>query len=193
LLIFLTPPLSLEIDRSVKPVGQIAPGAAAAAATLESFLTTRSRLFETKRNDPTVDALSGLSPYLHFGQIAAQRCAYEAKRRLKECGSFIEELVVRRELADNFCLHQPRYDSLDAAYPWARETLETHKKDKREFVYALEQFESAKTHDPLWNAAQIQMAKRGKMHGFMRMYWAKKVRRGGGCLLVEYRLLADVE
>ena len=125
------------------------------------------------------DALSNLSPYLHFGHLAPQRAALEAsKHRAAHKASvegFLEELVVRRELADNYCHYVENYDSLDAAYDWAKQTLAVHAGDKREFLYTREQFEAAQTHDKLWNAAQKEMVATGKMHGYIRMYWAKKI------------------
>jgi deoxyribodipyrimidine photo-lyase len=137
-------------------------------------------LYES-RNDPAKpQSLSGLSPYLHFGQVSGARCAMEAKKHAKSASkaveTFFEELVVRRELADNFCWYSPKYDSLEGQkYDWAKDTLRLHASDKRDKVYTLEQFESAKTHDSLWNAAQKELVFGGKMHGFMRMYWAKKI------------------
>lgn len=89
--------------------------------------------------------------------------------------AFREEAIVRRELSDNFCFYNPFYDSLKGCTDWARKTLNDHRKDKREWVYTVEQLEGAKTHDDLWNSAQIQLNKEGKMHGFLRMYWAKKI------------------
>jgi deoxyribodipyrimidine photo-lyase len=121
---------------------------------------------------------SNLSPYLHFGQISAQRIAletYKRKHNIETKDAFLEELIVRRELSDNFCFYNKNYDSFDGFPEWAKKTLNEHRKDKREFTYNLEQFEKAKTHDDLWNAAQIEMVKTGKMHGYMRMYWAKKI------------------
>ncbi|XP_034676180.1 deoxyribodipyrimidine photo-lyase isoform X2 [Vitis riparia] len=144
------------------------------------FLTKRLKNYSTDRNNPLKPgALSGLSPYLHFGQISAQRCALEAKKIQKNCPQavdvFLEELIVRRELADNFCFYQPRYNSLQGAWEWARKTLMDHASDKREHIYTKEQLENAQTADPLWNASQLEMVHYGKMHGFMRMYWAKKI------------------
>jgi len=88
---------------------------------------------------------------------------------------FIEELVVRRELSDNFCHYNEKYDSLEGCAQWAQDSLKLHASDKRAHVYSLEQLEKAKTHDDLWNAAQLEMVHKGKMHGFLRMYWAKKI------------------
>jgi len=89
--------------------------------------------------------------------------------------SFIEEMVVRRELADNFCHYNEQYDSLAGAAQWAQDSLAKHAGDPREYVYTQAQLENAETHDDLWNAAQLQMVEVGKMHGFLRMYWAKKI------------------
>jgi len=154
-------------------------GAAAALAAVDAFCDERLKLFADKRNDPNIAACSDLSPYLHFGQLSAQRMALcvkqHAKARSDSVASFLEESIVRRELSDNFCHYEPAYDSLDGAAGWARESLELHASDKREHVYSLEQLEGAQTHEDLWNAAQRQLAARGKMHGFMRMYWAKKI------------------
>ncbi|KAF8760442.1 hypothetical protein HU200_010178 [Digitaria exilis] len=160
------------------------PGEAAAMEVLlgskDGFLTKRLKNYDMSRNDPTKPrALSCLSPYLHFGHISAQRCALEAKKLRhygpKSVDAFLEELIIRRELADNFCYYQPHYDSLAGAWEWARNTLMDHAADKREHIYTREQLENAKTFDPLWNASQLEMVHHGKMHGFMRMYWAKKI------------------
>ncbi|KAL5552238.1 hypothetical protein UlMin_002414 [Ulmus minor] len=160
------------------------PGEKAAMEVLmgskNGFLTKRLKNYSTDRNNPLKPtALSGLSPYLHFGQISAQRCAFEARnvRKLspQAVDAYLEELIVRRELADNFCFYQPHYDSLQGAWEWARKTLMDHASDKREHVYTKEQLEKAQTADPLWNASQLEMVHYGKMHGFMRMYWAKKI------------------
>ncbi len=169
----------LEIDFSVQPVEWLKPGESHARQVLERFLNEKLEHYEALRNDPTVDGTSNLSPYLHFGQISAQRVALEVlKFRDKYPSSveaFLEELIVRRELSDNFCLYNPNYDSFEAFPNWAKETLLRHEKDERRYIYSLEELENAKTHDELWNAAQRQMIKTGKMHGYMRMYWAKKI------------------
>ncbi len=89
--------------------------------------------------------------------------------------AFIEELVVRRELSDNYCFYQSKYDTFAGLPEWARKTLDAHRKDAREFTYSRADFEHARTHDELWNAAQLEMVKTGKMHGYVRMYWAKKI------------------
>lgn len=167
-------------------------GRLVAEKKLKEFIENKLPKYSTLKNDPNEDVLSCLSPYLHFGQISAQRVALEvlglASRhgelaesmsqrmaRNQNINSFLEELIVRRELAENFCYHTPNYDTLDAFPAWAKETLNKHRKDKREYTYTKDQFENAQTRDPLWNASQNQMLKTGKMHGYMRMYWAKKI------------------
>lgn len=169
---------SLEVDTTVCPVEWLKSGEEAAAGALESFIEQRLRSYGTERNNPTVNAQSNLSPYLHFGQLSPQRVALEVMKATSLNGareSFIEELIVRRELSDNFCYYSPDYDRVDAFPAWARETLTRHATDRREHLYSRSQFEEAATHDPLWNAAQMEMVHTGKMHGFMRMYWAKKI------------------
>jgi len=88
---------------------------------------------------------------------------------------FLEELVIRRELADNFCQYEPNYDTFEGFPVWAKKTLDAHRKDTRPYLYTLDELRDAKTHDPLWNSAQKEMLVTGKMHGYMRMYWAKKI------------------
>ncbi|KAL6550137.1 DNA photolyase phr1 [Orobanche minor] len=160
------------------------PGERAALQVLmgdkNGFLKERLKNYPSDRNNPLKSkGLSGLSPYLHFGQISAQRCALETRKIRKlhpqAVDVFLEELIVRRELAENFCFYQPHYDSLQGAWEWARKTLLDHAADKREHLYTREQLEKAKTADPLWNASQLELVYNGKMHGFMRMYWAKKI------------------
>ncbi|HPQ38781.1 MAG TPA: deoxyribodipyrimidine photolyase, partial [bacterium] len=138
----------------------------------------QSRLdrYAEERNDPVRDFQSHLSPWFHFGQIAPQRAALAIQASGSPgTGDALEQLIVRRELSDNFCFYVETYDQFEGFPEWARTTLETHMPDPRDAVYRIDQFESAATHDPLWNAAQKEMVIRGKMHGYLRMYWAKKI------------------
>lgn len=156
----------------------IKPGENAASRLLTVFLKKKLLNYAIQRNDPTADGQSNLSPYLHFGHISAQRIALEVSeshisKNTRE--SFLEELIIRRELADNFCFYSAHYDSFAGFPDWAKKTLHEHRKDKRNYLYTSDEFERAQTHDDLWNAAQMEMMKRGKMHGYMRMYWAKKI------------------
>ena len=168
----------LRIARSVEEVSWIQPGADAAQRKLRSFLQEGLARYDRERNDPTLDGQSGLSPYLHFGQLSAQRVALDVTGSGEHDdakASFLEELIVRRELSDNFCLYNDSYDSFDGFPAWAQKTLHEHRVDSRPYNYSFEAFELGETHDHLWNAAQLEMVKRGKMHGYMRMYWAKKI------------------
>ncbi|MDD1756922.1 MAG: deoxyribodipyrimidine photo-lyase [Methanomassiliicoccales archaeon] len=156
----------------------IEPGGKAAKKRLKAFLTHGLSGYPERRNDPTREGQSDLSPYLHFGQISALRVAWEVTRSEAPETSkkaFLEELVVRRELSDNFCLHVPDYDSVSGFPEWSKVTLDQHRYDERDYIYTAREFEEARTHDRLWNAAQREMVSRGKMHGYMRMYWAKKI------------------
>lgn len=165
----------LEVDSSVAPQKWLKAGEEAARVNLREFIRKRLSRYSVDRNDPNIDGQSGLSPYLHFGQISAARVALEVKKSGVEASDFLEELIVRKELADNFCLYNPHYDSVKGFPDWARRTLREHRRDKRPYHYTLKQLESGATHDPLWNAAERQMVDFGKMHGFLRMYWAKKI------------------
>lgn len=168
----------LSYDTRVQPVPMVIPGSRAAHTVLASFIDRRLERYHF-RNDPNKKAVSGLSPYLHFGQISAERIVLDLMASpiadSDNAASFLEELIVRRELADNFCLYEPHYDTLEGAHNWAKTTLDLHRGDRREYLYSPDEFERAATHDPLWNAAQIEMAATGTMHGYLRMYWAKKI------------------
>ncbi len=178
---------ALNVDRAVPEVRWLLPGEAAGRKAMAAFIAEKLVYYGERRNDPALDGQSNLSPYLHFGQIGAQRLALAVSRagETEEAGreeesssidNYLEELVVRRELADNFCFYNnAHYDSTEGFPRWARETLALHEADRREYIYSRDDFEEAQTHDPLWNAAQMEMVRRGKMHGYMRMYWAKKI------------------
>ncbi len=173
----------LPVDRSVGEAFWLEPGERAARRALRDFLENRLASRYLTRNDPLGNGQSNLSPYFHFGQLAPQRAALAAQRfteSLPALESFLEEVIVRRELSDNFCFHTPDYDRCSCFPAWARETLERHRHDPREYRYHREQFEEAATHDPLWNAAQKEMVQTGKMHGYLRMYWAKKILEWSG-------------
>lgn len=168
----------LPVDRGVPEVAWLKPGEKAAWERLQEFLEHGLPHYANWRNDPLRQGQSHLSPYLHFGQLSAQRVALEVEAALagtKAKEAFLEELVVRRELADNFCYYNPRYDTFAGFPAWAQKTLNEHRHDPREYLYTLAEFEQARTHDDLWNAAQLEMVRTGKMHGYLRMYWAKKI------------------
>ena len=169
----------LNVDKEIQLVDWLKPGQEYGMTVLEDFLRNKLKWYSKLRNDPTQDATSNLSPYLHFGQLSTQRVALEVLKYEHDypesVSAFLEELIIRRELADNFCLYNEKYDSFEGFPEWARKTLNNHRTDKRLYVYSLEEFEYAKTHDDLWNAAQKEMVRKGKMHGYLRMYWAKKI------------------
>ena len=170
---------SMSIDRSVQPVPGWTGGTASARARLRSFIDEELSRYETARHDVTRPSVSHLSPYLHFGQISPLVIALEVEaaegvsREAKD--GFLEELVVRRELAINFIRYTDDYDQFSCLPGWAAQTLAEHRDDPREPCYTAAQFESAATHDPAWNAAMTEMKERGYLHNHLRMYWGKKI------------------
>ena len=168
----------LTIDRSVGPVAGFPGGTAEARRRLDRFVRSRLRDYDAGRNHPDRAATSELSPYLHFGHIGPREIALAVRDSGADPASIdalLEQLIVRRELAINFVTHNRSYDRLAGCERWARLTLAEHRRDRRPFVYTEAQFEAAETHDALWNAAQRQMTTAGWMHGYIRMYWAKKI------------------
>jgi deoxyribodipyrimidine photo-lyase len=166
----------LKIDGSVKPSSFYRGGSEAAEKHLQDFLKHKIHYFHQLRNDASKEYVSNLSPYLHFGQISPLYVALKAMQQ--DTGGidvFLEELIIRRELAINFVYYNPRYMSYDCLPDWVKKMLQKHRNDAREYRYSPGEFEQAKTHDPYWNAAQTEMKVTGKMHGYMRMYWGKKI------------------
>ena len=166
----------LNVDKSIAKVDTFRGGTDQAKRRLNDFIRNKLDRFEESRNDPALDYVSHMSPYLHFGQISPLYIALHIQKTSspgKE--AFLEELIVRRELSYNFVFYNDQYDTFDCLPPWALETLNLHETDKREYVYSPDQFENARTHNPYWNAAQKEMVLTGKMHGYMRMYWGKKI------------------
>jgi len=165
----------LNVSNDVKPVETFEGGLTKARELLDYFLEYKLDDFNN-RNDPTRDYLSNMSPYLHFGQISPLYIALKIlKTNSPSKDSYLEELIIRRELAMNFVNYNDNYDNLSCLPDWAQKTLTEHLNDKREYIYSPNEFEKAKTHDPYWNAAQKEMVVTGKMHGYMRMYWGKKI------------------
>lgn len=173
----------IRCDRGVKRVKRFVGGQERAGRLLETFVGGLLANYAEARNEPVADHSSHLSPYLQYGQISPVEMALAGlggRAAAKETGSadvdsFIEELIVRRELAHNYCWFTPNYDSYDALPAWARRSLEQHDGDERAHVYSRAQLEAAKTHDPYWNAAMLEAVKTGFMHNYMRMYWGKKI------------------
>jgi deoxyribodipyrimidine photo-lyase len=186
----------LAIDHRVGPV-DYRGGTSAAQKQLRRFLDRCLGDYAERMNHPDEDVRSGLSPYLHFGHIAAHEIFHELARRQgwslahlssKNGGqregwwgmspsaeAFLDQLVTWRELGYNMSSHQESYDRFESLPKWARATLAQHASDPRPYVYALEDFETGRTHDPLWNAAQTQLVREGRIHNYLRMLWGKKI------------------
>lgn len=168
-----------EIDHSVKPSLSFAGGSAMAKKHLAQFLDKRLARYAAEKNSPTNHATSNISPYLHFGHISALEVALAARDRALDAelsaDEFLEELIVRRELAFNYSRHVDRAESICNLPDWAKTTLRKHAIDPRTPSYTRDQFANAATHDELWNATQKEMLLRGKIHGYYRMYWGKKI------------------
>ncbi len=169
----------LKIDRSVPPSGVFKGGRAEARRRLREFLARRLQYYDTRHSDPSQDLQSDMSPYLHFGQVSPIEIALGA-RDASAAGEeakadFLEELIVRRELSINFTHYNPHYDSHRCLPAWAKRTLSRHARDRRAVTYSLAELEAAATGDAYWNACMREMVQTGKMHGYMRMYWGKKI------------------
>jgi deoxyribodipyrimidine photo-lyase len=170
----------LKIDRSVGSVQQFfAGGTARAKERLRDFIRKKSRLYVKNRNQPQTDDVSHLGMYLHFGQLSplAVALAIRGSKSVPEeaKAAFLEELIVRRELAANYTNYTPEYDSFKALPDWAKRTLGKHQADTRHPAYTRRELEQARTRDPYWNAAMLEMRETGYMHNYMRMYWGKKI------------------
>ncbi|MBI0583033.1 MAG: deoxyribodipyrimidine photo-lyase [Methanomassiliicoccus sp.] len=168
----------LRIDRTVKEVHWAAPGEGAGREALGRFCQERLSAYPADSMNPLLGGQSDLSPYLHFGQLSAQRVALEVRASAAPSEAkehYLDQLVVKRELSDNFCYHTPHYDTFRAFPKWARDSMDKHRSDPREHLYTAEELEGARTHDPLWNAAQTELVKIGKIHGSLRAYWAEKI------------------
>ena len=166
----------LQVDKSVKPVEGYIGGTSHAKALLEAFVENKLRGYAELKNDPSLDYQSNISPYLHFGQISPLSI-YLRLAQMPESvkHAFLEELVVRRELSVNFVYYNDHYDGYDALPAWAQATLDKHRNDVRPHRYTRNAMEEAQTHDRYWNAAQRETVITGKMNGYMRMYWGKKI------------------
>jgi len=187
----------LSIDHVVPPVpGE--GGAVRGLKILDRFLKSGLSRYLEDRNQPDLAVTSGLSPYLHFGHISAhevfhaiaQKENWRAEKSAEKktdgrregwwgmdpnAEAFLDQLITWRELGFNMCRHNENYDRYDTLPEWVQDTLGAHAKDKRPYVYSLEDFENAKTHDPLWNAAQNQLVREGRIHNYLRMLWGKKI------------------
>lgn len=169
-----------KFGQTVAPVSKhFQGGPSAARHRLERFLKEKLPSYQDQRNQPQFDLTSGLSPYLHYGMLSPVQLALSVQEASQvqdlQSEQYLEELVVRRGLSQNFCHFTPDYDSWHGLPAWAKTTLEAHAVDSRPTLYTLDQLERAATHDRYWNAAQIEMVETGFMHNTMRMYWGKKI------------------
>ncbi len=167
-----------KIDRTVPPISDMRGGTEQGLRRLRDFICHQLRNYAENRNHPELDGTSRLSPYLHFGHLGPHTIALAVQKATgpaKQKKAFLEQLIVRRELAVNFVRFNPTYETFEGAPQWAQRTLAHHSRDRRPVLYSERQLENAETHDPLWNAAQKQMVLGGWMHNYMRMYWAKKI------------------
>ncbi|MGA1822313.1 MAG: deoxyribodipyrimidine photo-lyase [Thermoplasmatota archaeon] len=166
----------MNIDRTVPPSDVFSGGYGEASERLADFIDDKLDDYSELRSDPSANHQSDLSPYIHFGQISPLQIALSVMETgSKGIDSFLEELIVRRELAMNFVHYNEKYDSYSCLPEWAKKSLGEHSGDIRPYIYSTEELEKARTHDPYWNAAQIEMVRSGKMHNYMRMYWGKKI------------------
>jgi len=170
----------LEVAREVGSVSELFKGGTSEAKRrFQDFLNTSLESYDANSNQPQTDDISHISMYLHFGQVSPLWLADEvvncktAPQSAKD--AFLEQLIVRRELAMNFVNFTPNYDTFDCLPDWARKTLAKHSRDPREAIYDVERLDAAQTHDTYWNAAMTEMKVTGFMHNYMRMYWGKKI------------------
>jgi deoxyribodipyrimidine photo-lyase len=165
--------------KNILPVNTFRGGYTEAKARLKRFIEGKLADYDTLARDPVAGCQSDLGPYLHFGQISPVEIVREIRASSAPeaaRAAFIEQVAVRRELAINFVFYNPVYDQYESAVPsWAKQTLFDHQEDPRPYLYSADDLEKGKTHDPYWNAAQMEMVISGKMHNYMRMYWGKKI------------------
>jgi deoxyribodipyrimidine photo-lyase len=187
---------ALPIDHRVAP-SKICGGHAAGREQARLFLENKLKRYGKERNEPELEAGSGLSPYLHFGHLSVHEVFSELARKEKwtpgkislrsnggregwwnmsaNAEAFLDEIITWREVGYNFSAHRADYDQFGSLPTWALQTLMRHAKDERAHVYTMEQLELGRTHDPLWNAAQMQLVTEGRIHNYLRMLWGKKI------------------
>lgn len=170
----------LKIDKEISQVSEYFKGGwREAEKKLNLFLQKKFDKYKENRNNPSLNYQTDLSPYIHFGQISTQYIILKTMEisSLNDPNfeTLLYEMAIWRELARNYCYYNFDYNNFEGLPNWAKVTLLTHQKDKREYIYTIEEFENAKTHDKYWNTAQKELLLTGKMHNYMRMYWAKKI------------------
>ncbi len=171
-----------DIDHDVLPSLRYRGGRRAALERLEAFVEGDLAAYAESIRDPGADVGSGLSPYLHFGCVSPLEVALgvlEADAPDEAIDGFLEQLVVRRELAYNFCRYTwpDKHTTLEELPDWARKTMREHADDERDPTYTYEELEAARTHDEIWNAAQRELVATGTFHNYLRMLWGKNIIR----------------
>ncbi len=187
----------LPLDHAPAPVAECPGGERAGSERVRDFIGTGLSSYGERRNHPDYDAGSGLSPYLHYGHVGTHQIVHALARAegwspadlgppqggakdgwwgvSPSADGFLDELVTWRELGFNCCAHLPGYDRFESLPSWARTTMAEHAGDPRPSLYDVQTLEGAKTHDSLWNAAQRQLLREGRIHNYLRMLWGKKI------------------
>ncbi len=187
--------LKIAIDHSVGR-GAVRGGAVSATELLERFAAQRLADYDSARNEPDEFGSSELSPHLHFGHIGAHEIFFQVMRAAQwnpsqlrkpngkvngfwgvgeNAEAFLDQLCTWREIGFNMCWRERNYDQLESLPQWAQKTIAEHADDDRPVVYSLEEFDQARTHDEIWNAAQRQLVREGRIHNYLRMLWGKKI------------------
>ncbi len=185
----------IPIDHSVD-AGAVRGGAVAASELVSRFTTRRLADYDSARNEPDQFGSSELSPHLHFGHIGPHEVFFQVMQAVhwnpsklqkpngkvngfwgvdESTEAFMDQLCTWREIGFNMCWREPNYDRMESLPAWARKTIAEHAGDLRPVVYSLEEFEQARTHDEIWNAAQRQLVREGRIHNYLRMLWGKKI------------------
>lgn len=185
-----------EIDHSISAPLTFTGGRRQAEKLLQFFLDNNLRRFADARNQPSEHATSHMSPYLHFGQISSLEIALAVQNFSRDqkidASAYLEELIVRRELSFNYSRHVDEPGNLENLPEWCRQNMKNHAADNRDPLYTPEQMERAETYDELWNATQKEMLLAGKIHGYYRMYWGKKIIEWSSTYAAAAKLMIDL-
>ncbi|MGB7345618.1 MAG: deoxyribodipyrimidine photolyase [Pirellulaceae bacterium] len=187
----------IPIDHAVTPSPIVTGGQVDAAKRLKRFVSETLPRYGDDRNHPDKHATTGLSPHLHFGHTSAHEIVtavldqedwtpdrlgpangknHSFWNTSEQAEAFLDQVLTWREMGFNLTSRHPdTYDKFESLPGWAQTSLNEETSTERPFLYTLEQFEQAQTHDELWNAAQRELVQTGVMHNYMRMLWGKKI------------------